>query len=528
MTKTLTAPLGVAVLAVGALVPVGTASASAPPPLDLGPTGLTEVRTSRTVEPGVTLTQIHRGDADPSVRWVVEVNIPGGPSSPDPDAPPRAIQDRASAEAYAAKLTAAGFPAQAQEVLQPAVADVPAGVLGWRVRLTTTFASKAEADAETARLVGAGFAGRSWYAGWDGNSTARGPWTVDVVTIDPRTFHGTLEGSFGPDIERRETPSWLAQWTGASVSINAGFFVLDPKAGAEGDPAGAGVYDGRVESEAVGSRPVLVLDDNARDTEVVRPRWTGQVRLPSGTMPLDGINRVPGLIRNCGGTADDLPTALPLHDITCTDDDELVTFTAAFGATTPAGPGAEAVLDRHGRVVRVETQRGTALQPGQTSLQGTGSLAAVVAALAPHDRVVTTTDLWGRHGSLARPGATVVNGGPELVRDGAVHITQRQDGMVHPGEPSFAYGWVLQRNPRTFAGVDAQGRTLLVTVDGRQLGELGLSIPETAAVARSLGMVDAMNLDGGGSTAMVIDGDLISQPSDAAGERPVGDAILVR
>jgi hypothetical protein len=368
MTKTLTAPLGVAVLAVGALVPVGTASASAPPPLDLGPTGLTEVRTSRTVEPGVTLTQIHRGDADPSVRWVVEVNIPGGPSSPDPDAPPRAIQDRASAEAYAAKLTAAGFPAQAQEVLQPAVADVPAGVLGWRVRLTTTFASKAEADAETARLVGAGFAGRSWYAGWDGNSTARGPWTVDVVTIDPRTFHGTLEGSFGPDIERRETPSWLAQWTGASVSINAGFFVLDPKAGAEGDPAGAGVYDGRVESEAVGSRPVLVLDDNARDTEVVRPRWTGQVRLPSGTMPLDGINRVPGLIRNCGGTADDLPTALPLHDITCTDDDELVTFTAAFGATTPAGPGAEAVLDRHGRVVRVETQRGTALQPGQTSL----------------------------------------------------------------------------------------------------------------------------------------------------------------
>jgi exopolysaccharide biosynthesis protein len=47
-------------------------------------------------------------------------------------------------------------------------------------------------------------------------------------------------------------------------------------------------------------------------------------------------------------------------------------------------------------------------------------------------------------------------------------------------------------------------------------------------VARSLGMVDAMNLDGGGSTAMVIDGDLISQPSDAAGERPVGDAILVR
>jgi exopolysaccharide biosynthesis protein len=69
---------------------------------------------------------------------------------------------------------------------------------------------------------------------------------------------------------------------------------------------------------------------------------------------------------------------------------------------------------------------------------------------------------------------------------------------------------------------------MFVTVDGRQPGELGLSIPETAAVARSLGMVKAMNLDGGGSTAMVIRGALISHPSDATGERAVGDAIVVR
>ena len=69
---------------------------------------------------------------------------------------------------------------------------------------------------------------------------------------------------------------------------------------------------------------------------------------------------------------------------------------------------------------------------------------------------------------------------------------------------------------------------MLVTVDGRQLGELGLSIPETAAVARSLGMVEAMNLDGGGSTAMVVHDQLISHPSDAAGERAVGDVVYVR
>jgi exopolysaccharide biosynthesis protein len=41
-------------------------------------------------------------------------------------------------------------------------------------------------------------------------------------------------------------------------------------------------------------------------------------------------------------------------------------------------------------------------------------------------------------------------------------------------------------------------------------------------------MRDAMNLDGGGSTAMVVDGTLVSHPSDATGERAVGDAIVVR
>jgi exopolysaccharide biosynthesis protein len=41
-------------------------------------------------------------------------------------------------------------------------------------------------------------------------------------------------------------------------------------------------------------------------------------------------------------------------------------------------------------------------------------------------------------------------------------------------------------------------------------------------------MVDAMNLDGGGSTAMVVRDELVSHPSDATGERPVGDAIVVR
>jgi exopolysaccharide biosynthesis protein len=86
----------------------------------------------------------------------------------------------------------------------------------------------------------------------------------------------------------------------------------------------------------------------------------------------------------------------------------------------------------------------------------------------------------------------------------------------------------LRRNPRTAAGVTRAGRIILLTSDGRRPGHsVGLSIPETARVMRALGAVQAVNLDGGGSTAMVVAGRLEGVPSDSGGERPVGDAIVL-
>ncbi len=67
----------------------------------------------------------------------------------------------------------------------------------------------------------------------------------------------------------------------------------------------------------------------------------------------------------------------------------------------------------------------------------------------------------------------------------------------------------------------------MVTADGRATASLGLTIVETGAVAKALGMREALNLDGGGSTTMVVDGQVTNQPSDSTGERPVGDALLI-
>ncbi|GAA3314631.1 phosphodiester glycosidase family protein [Arthrobacter ramosus] len=497
--------------------------------LNLGAADLPENRTMTTLAPGVTLTKISRGGADSSLFWTAEVAIPA--DSPDPDAPTSALSSQVTAQHTADKLKAAGVDARVEHVQSPQLADA-GGDLGYRVR-ADHLGAQADGASVVAKIKAAGFASSVIYTGWDGDSETstktRGPWNLDVITIDPGKYQGQLAASFGPDLEKRETTSQLASDAHALAAVNAGFFVFDPKAGAEGDPAGAGVYGGKTLSEAVADRPALVIDGKKNATSIQRLTWAGKISSSSGEAPLDGINRVPGLIRNCGG-ANDLPTSAPLQDVTCTNSNELVTFTPEFGQSTPAGPGLEVMVDSHDAVTSIAETRGAAVPAGGHTIQATGTDVARLRALAPvGTKLKIDAGLLGQDGkSLDTNKATsVVNGGPLLVKDGSEDVTVRHDGMVHPNDGnSFYYGWVHKRNPRTFAGTDAQGRTMLVTADGRSTTSLGLSLKEEADVALSLGMVQAMNLDGGGSTTAVAEGKVQNSPSGGS-ERAVGDALLV-
>ncbi|SFT92438.1 phosphodiester glycosidase family protein [Arthrobacter sp. ov118] len=499
--------------------------------LDLGAPGQPESRTVTTLAPGLTRTSITRGIPNQDFFWTAEVAVPS--TSPDPDAPASALSTRAQAQMVANKLNAAGAVARVERVLSPRLADA-GGDLGYRVR-AGHFAAKADGSATVAQIQAAGYKSSMIYTGWDGDDGSsendRGPWKLEVLTIDPKQFRGDLTSSFGPDLENRETTSQLAAASGALAGTNGGYFVMDPAAGAQGDPAGAAVQDGKVLSEPVGDRPSLVIGaKNA--TSVQRLHWRGTVSTPGNpeALSLDGLNRVPGLIRNCGGP-DDTPTNLPLHDFTCTDPDEIVAFTPEFGVSTPSGPGLEAVVDANGTVTALHHTRGTTVPADGHTLQAIGADVDKLAALAkPGSKLRIGTDLLNESGKTLKTGVTtdVVNGGPTLVQNGELHVTAKRDGMVRTGDNnSFFYGWVHKRNPRTIAGVDAQGRTMIVTADGRQTTSLGLSIKESADVARSLGMINAINLDGGGSTTMVQGGQVVNSPSDATGERPVGDALLV-
>lgn len=90
----------------------------------------------------------------------------------------------------------------------------------------------------------------------------------------------------------------------------------------------------------------------------------------------------------------------------------------------------------------------------------------------------------------------------------------------------------VNRHPRTMVGLNGSGHLLFVVVDGRQPGYAeGMSLFELRALARSLGCTDALNLDGGGSSTMVIAGEdgngVVNRPSGKV-ERPVPSILFVR
>src|SRR5207253_3876286 len=112
-----------------------------------------------------------------------------------------------------------------------------------------------------------------------------------------------------------------------------------------------------------------------------------------------------------------------------------------------------------------------------------------------------------------------VGGGPIIVRNGK---------PVFRSFELFTAAQLAARNPRTGVGQTADGRILLVAVDGRQPGySTGLTNFELALLMMRLGAVTASALDSGGSTTMAFDGKLLNRPSDPGGERPVAEALTL-
>lgn len=483
--------------------------------------------TTQDVAPGVRVRTgtVRRADAAPS--WTVTVQRPStsrltGAATTVP------VNGNAWADDTAARLRTAGFGPRVESVQWPDYADTPHGTMGQRVRIGA-YATQAAATAAAGPVTAAGFSTAVEWTGYDADQPADVE-NIHIATIDPSLFRGTVSGTHDGDVARRATPSSVATKLGSLVAVNGGFFVITDAGGVQGTQSGLGAYDGRLESMSAGARASLVLADGGRHIRIADLTSSATARADGSAYAVQGVNRLPGTVRDCGrpgGT----PSELPWQDITCYETDDLVLFTPAFGAALPTGAGVQAVLDAKGRVVSVGARGGRVPADGSV-LQGIGSAADwLTAHTRTGERVSvdeTVRDTAGRAVPLG-PGDSIVSAAPTLVKDGRISIDAAAEGVVDPLDLSFGYVWANGRQPRTMAGIDNRGRLLLVTVDGRRTGggSEGFTLQEAAAFMRSLGAVQALNLDGGGSTTFALNGTLANHPSDATGERAVGDSVQV-
>lgn len=349
-----------------------------------------------------------------------------------------------------------------------------------------------------------------------------GPWRVNVLTVARGARLLAVPG--GDAVGDRARPSVLSRELGAVAAVNGGYFASD------GNPVGVLAAAGRLVSEPVDGRSALVVgaDPMAR-TRVAAVRFAGSARVGGAPRLLDGVNRVPGQVPACGGRGGDLPTERPDAVTTCADPSELVLFTPEWGARTPRSSlGAEAVI-RGGAVTASRPGGGTPIPDDGVVLSGTGDAARLLRRAGVGAAVEVDLGLRSGRSALA-PEATagIVGGGPRLLTRGRVRVRATAEGFAPPSAPGFFGSFVAARHPRTLVGVRADGTLLLVTLDGRRAGwSAGVTLVEAARVMRSLGAREALNLDGGGSSAMAVRGAIVSRPSDATGERPVSDTLAV-
>jgi hypothetical protein len=116
----------------------------------------------------------------------------------------------------------------------------------------------------------------------------------------------------------------------------------------------------------------------------------------------------------------------------------------------------------------------------------------------------------------------VVGGGGRILRDGADATSENQN------LEGIAEAFLSNRHPRTLVATNRDAsKAWLVVVDGRQASSLGMSFPEMANMLLELGAWDAVNLDGGGSSTMIYQDQVVNSPSDPTGERAVANVLMV-
>ncbi len=336
-----------------------------------------------------------------------------------------------------------------------------------------------------------------------------GPWWIHVVEVDlPRAWQQgvRLRAVSAPsDKGGVERTSALAK--GALAAVNGDFFYTSETSHTAGLQISAGAL-----LQAPQRRSAFAITASGKPLIAAFQMEMGIATAAGRVLPVQGFNRTPR------------EGELSLYNFHAQSWQDSVH--AALGFQLQSLGGRSIINDT--LAMRVLQLRRRAwplvLEPGQWLLAAGSAYAGE--EIVPGDTVQLFCRLLPARERLLE----ALGGGPRILRDGRISIEYEEERLSR----SFAE----ERHPRTAVGYSQNGQVLfLVVVDGRQPGySVGMTLGELADFMR-MRLADfsmahenayqALNLDGGGSTTMVVEDEIVNSPSDQTGERPVANVLLI-
>ena len=307
------------------------------------------------------------------------------------------------------------------------------------------------------------------------------PVRINVVEVDmklAKDLELTPALSSDTTLQSRRTITTIAKNKNAVVALNGTYF--KPQTGV---PLGTLMINKKMYTGPIYDRVAMGIFGNGFD--IARVQLNASVSGSGKTIPVNNINQ---------------PRMLSTY---------VLVYTSEWGKYSPYAPkygmGLQVV---EGKITKASANPIEIPQNGYV-ISGPKSVLQPLLDKKDAELIINTNPEWKnvKH---------IISGGPYLVRNSEVFVDMTAQKL----------GAIGGRNPRSAIGYTADNNLILVAVDGREGSSIGMTLMELASFMQSIGCTNAMNLDGGGSTVMYVNGQVVNKPQMKGGI-PLSNAIVL-
>ena len=299
------------------------------------------------------------------------------------------------------------------------------------------------------------------------------PVRINVVEVDLKLADGfelrPELSSVSNNLKSRKTITTIAKNSDSVVAINGTYF--KPQTGV---PLGTLMIDGTLYTGPIYDRVAMGIFDNKFD--MARVQVKSYLKASDIPVKVDNINQ---------------PRMLSSY---------VLAYSKAWGTTSPATPkyGYQIAI-KDNKIIASSTSPLAIPEDGYV-IVGPAKQLKPLLSKSKVELIISTTPEWKgvKH---------IISGGPYLVKNSEVFVDMTAQKL----------GSIGGKNPRTAIGYTEDNNLIMVTVDGREGSSVGMTLMQLARFMKSIGCINAMNLDGGGSTVMYVDGAVVNRPQVKGG-----------